>query len=159
MSKEMGKEIPWEKQREILIESNGLKLPQLWNDLIAVYGEEKGKKIYEEIFEPNFIKRSAQFKGKDIGDIMMAEINYFPAFGWTIWVEKKEENGEPVWYEHLERCPHYEVTKKRNMPLPCEPICAMDVKMGQKYKVADWQRLKHLPSGDSECCFRITRCK
>jgi len=159
MSKEMGKEIPWEKQREILIESNGLKLPQLWNDLIAVYGEEKGKKIYEEIFEPNFIKRSAQFKGKDIGDIMMAEINYFPAFGWTIWVEKKEENGEPVWYEHLEKCPHYDATKKHNMPLPCEPICAMDVKMGQKYKVANWQRLKHLPSGDSECCFRITRCK
>ena len=159
MSKEMGKEIPWEKQREILIESSALKLPQLWNDLIAVYGEEKGKKIYEEIFEPNFIKRSAQFKGKDIGDIMMAEINYFPAFGWTIWVEKKEENGEPVWYEHLEKCPHYDATKKHNMPLPCEPICAMDVKMGQKYKVANWQRLKHLPSGDSECCFRITRCK
>jgi len=159
MSKEMGKEIPWEKQREILIESSALKLPQLWNDLIAVYAEEKGKKIYEEIFEPNFIKRSAQFKGKDIGDIMMAEINYFPAFGWKIWVEKKEENGEPVWYEHLEKCPHYDATKKHNMPVPCEPICGMDVKMGQKYKVANWQRLKHLPSGDSECCFRITRCK
>ena len=159
MSKEMGKEMPWEKQREILLEKDALTLPVLYNDLIEAYGEEKGKKIYEDVFEIGFKRRSAQFIGKDIGDIMMLEIDLFPALGWKIWVEKKEENGEPVWYEHLERCPHYEVTKKRNMPLPCEPICAMDVKMGQKYKVANWQRLKHLPSGDSECCFRITRCK
>jgi hypothetical protein len=159
MSKEMGKEIPWEKQRDMLVESCALKLPRLYNDLIEAYGEEKGGKVYEEVFEVSFKKRSAQFKGKDIGDIMMAEVGVFPAFGWKRWVEKKEENGEPVWYEHLEKCPHFDATKKHNMPLPCEPICGMDVKMGQKYKVANWQRLKHLPSGDSECCFRITRCK
>jgi hypothetical protein len=159
MDKQMGKEMPWEKQREILIERVALKLPELYRDLIAVYGEDQGKRIYEELFEANFKKRSAQFQGKDIGDIMMAEVDIFPAFGWKIWVEKKEENGEPVWYEHLEKCPHLDACRKYKLPDPCEPICNMDVKMGHKHKVGKWQRLKHMPSGDSECCFRITRCK
>jgi len=159
MSIEKGKEIPWEKQRAMLIDKYALKLPQLLQSLVEVYGKEKGKEIYAKIFEVNFLKRSAQFKGKDVGDIMMAEVDIFPTFGWKIWIEKKEENGEPVWYEHLEVCPHFEATKKLKMGPPCEAICDMDCVMGEKYKVAKWQRVKHLPSGDSECCFRITRFK
>jgi len=27
--------------------------------------------------------------------------------------------------------------------------------MGEKYKVGKWERLKHMPSGDEECCFKI----
>jgi hypothetical protein len=28
--------------------------------------------------------------------------------GWEIWIEKKEEAGQSVWYEHLAKCPHLE---------------------------------------------------
>ena len=159
MEKVQGKEIPIEKQRDMLVETNALKLPLLFQNLIGVYGEEKGRKIYDELFEAGFKKRSKQFEGKDIGNIMMYEIDMFPATGWKIWIEKGEENGEPVWFEHLERCPHLDATRKRKLPDPCSIICDMDCKLGEQYKVAKWQRLKHLPAGDSECCFKITRCK
>ncbi len=157
MNKEMGREIPWEQQRAMLVEASALKLPKLYQSLISTYGEKEGKKIYDDLFEANFKIRSKQFEGKDVGDIMMAEVNVFPAFGWNIWIEKKEEHGEPVWYEHLEKCPHLDATTKYKLPLPCGIICEMDVKMGEKYRVAKWQRLTHMPSGGSECCFKITR--
>ncbi|MCX5895566.1 MAG: L-2-amino-thiazoline-4-carboxylic acid hydrolase [Proteobacteria bacterium] len=159
MDKVEGKEIPIEKQRDMLVQMNALKLPLLYQSLVAAYGEEKGKTIYDDIFEVNFKLRSKQFIGKDIGDIMMYEINMFPATGWKIWIEKTEENGEPVWYEHLERCPHLDATRKRKLPDPCALICDMDCRLGEQYKVAKWQRMKHMPAGDRECCFRITRCK
>ncbi|MBW2221757.1 MAG: hypothetical protein JRF22_04440 [Deltaproteobacteria bacterium] len=81
MEKVEGKEMPWEKQREILIEAAALKLPLLYQTLIEAYGEEKGKRVYDELFEIKKKKRAAQFKDKEIGDIMMAEIGYFPAMG------------------------------------------------------------------------------
>jgi len=157
--KEMGREMPWEKQRELLMESDAIRLPQLYWDLIAVYGESQGKKMYEELYDVSFKRRAAPFIGKDVEDIMEFELNFFPALGWKIWIERKEENGEPVWYEHLDRCPHLDACSKYNLPLPCEQVCDMDVKFGQRYKLATWQRLKHMPSGDSECMFRLTRCK
>jgi hypothetical protein len=148
--------MPWEKQRDMLIEAVALKLPLLYQSLCTTYGEDKGKQIYEELFETNFKKRSARFQGKSIVDIMMAEIEVFPAFGWDIWIEKKEENGKVVCYEHLGKCPHLDATKKYKLPLPCGIICDMDCKYGQKYKVGQWERLSHMPSGDKECCFKIT---
>ena len=159
MDKVEGKEIPIEKQRDMLLEMNALKLPLLYQSLVSVYGEEKGRTVYDEIFEENFKKRAKMFEGKDIGDIMMFEIDMFPATGWKIWIEKREEDNETVWYEHLGRCPHIEATRKRKLPDPCHLICDMDCRLGEKYKVAKWERLKHIPSGDSECCFKITRCK
>ncbi len=159
MDKLVGKEMPLEKQRDILVDRCALKLPLLHQSLVATYGEEKGVKIYEELFEENFKKRTKQFEGKDIGDIMMAEIDMFPAMGWKIWIEKQEENGEPVWYEHLEKCPHLDATRKYKLPDPCSIVCDMDCTMGEKYNVARWERVKHIPSGDSECCFKITRFK
>jgi len=89
MNKLASKEIPWEKQRELLIEMTALKLPLLFQSLVDTYGEEKGGKIYNELFETNFKKRAKRFEGKDIGDIMMAELDFFPAVGWTIWIERK----------------------------------------------------------------------
>ncbi len=159
MEKIIGKEMPIERQRDMLLMQTALKLPLLYQTLIEVYGQEKGRAVYDEIFEANFKKRTAQFAGRDFGDIMMYEIDMFPANGWSIWVEKGEENGEPVWYEHLERCPHLEATRKRGLPEPCEIICDMDCTLGKKYGVANWERMKHMPGGDSECCFRITRAK
>ena len=159
MTKEAKKEIPWEQQREMLIEMTALKLPLLRQNLIDTYGEEKGRTVYDEIYETNFKKRMKQFDGKDVGDIMMAEVSIFPALGWNLRVEKKEEDGEPVWYEHLSKCPHLDATKKRNLPLPCDIVCDMDVRMAEKYQVGKWERLKHMPSGDSECCFKIKRYK
>ena len=159
MEKVVGKEIPWEKQKEMLIEMVALKLPFLYQSLVKVYGEKKGQEIYDALFEENFKKRSAQFVGKDIGDIMMTEINMFPATGWTLWVEKKQEGGEPVWYEHIEKCPHLDATRKYKLPDPCPLICDMDCVMGEKYKIGKWERMKHMPTGDSECCFKITRFK
>jgi len=159
MEKIMGKEMAIEKQRDILLMQTALKLPLLYQTLVEVYGQEKGRSIYDEIFEANFKKRTAQFAGRDFGDIMMYEIDMFPAMGWKLWVEKTEENGEPVWYEHLERCPHLEATRKRGLPDPCPIICDMDCMLGKKYNVANWELIKHMPRGDSECCFRITRAK
>ncbi len=159
MEKAVGKEMPWEQQRQILIETAALKLPMLYQSLVGLYGEEKGRKIYDELFEENFKKRSARFADKDIGDIMMAEIDMFPAMGWKLWVEKKEADGETAWFEHLEKCPHLEATRKYKLPDPCPLICDMDCVMGEKYRIARWERLKHMPAGDSECCFKITRCK
>ena len=94
MSDKEQKGMSWEQQREILISANALKLPLLHQNLIDTYGEQKGNEIYEEIFETNYKKRTKQFEGKDIGDIMMAEVNIFPAMGWEIRIEKKEENNE-----------------------------------------------------------------
>jgi len=159
MNKKMEKEIPWEKQREMLREVWALKLPQLHQSLVTVYGEEKGRKIYDDLFEANFKIRSKQFEGKDVGDIMMAEIDMLPIFGWKIWIDKKVEDDEPAWYEHLEKCPHLDATTKYKLPVPCEVICEMDAKMGEKHKAAKWERLKHMPSGDNECCFKVTRFK
>ena len=158
MEKVVGKEIPWEQQRDMLIDMVSLKLPLLYQSLVKVYGEEKGKQIYDDLFEENFKKRSAQFAGKELGDIMMKEIDMFPAMGWKIWVEKEDAEGKPAWFEHLEKCPHLDATRKYKLPDPCALICDMDCVMGGKYKIAKWERLKHMPSGDSECCFKITPC-
>ncbi len=158
MTKAFGKEIPWEKQRDMLIEMTALKLPMLFQSLVSAYGADEGKRIYEKIYEEGFKQRSSRFKDKDIGDILMAEIDMFPAMGWKLWVEKVEEKGSVAWYEHLEKCPHLEATRKYKLPDPCSLICDMDCTLGEKYKVAHWERMKHMPAGDSECCFRITRC-
>ncbi len=156
MTKLVGKDIPWEKQRDLLVEVAAMKLPRLYASLEETYGAEKGRQIYDEIFETNFQKRAKVFKDKSIVDIMMAEIDVFPAMGWDIWIEKKEEDGKEVCYEHLGKCPHLEGTRKYKMPDPCDLICGMDCKMGHKYKVGKWEQVSHLPSGDKECCFKIT---
>ncbi len=156
MTKLIGKDIPWEKQRDLLIEAAALKLPRLYASLEKTYGAEKGRQIYNEIFETNFQKRSKVFKEKSIVDIMMAEIDIFPAMGWEIWIEKTEEDGKEVCYEHLGKCPHLDGTRKYKMPDPCDLICGMDCEMGQKYKVGKWEQISHMPSGDKECCFKIT---
>ena len=159
MTKLIGKKIPWEKQKEMLIEVAEMKLPRLYASLEETYGAEKGRQIYDEIFETNFQKRAAVFKDKSIVDIMMAEIDVFPAMGWDIWIEKKEEDGKEICYEHLGKCPHLEGTRKYKMPDPCDLICGMDCRMGQKYKVGKWEQVSHMPSGDMECCFKITTYK
>ncbi len=150
------KKIPWNKQKMMLIEKSALKLPLLYQAITETYGKKKGKKVYDEIYETNFKKRAAHFKDKGVIDIMMAEIDVFPAYGWEIWIEKKKEKGLSVCYEHLGACPHLNATRKYNLPDPCNIICDMDCLMGEKYKVAKWERLKHIPSGDDECCFKIT---
>ncbi len=156
MTKVTGQGIDAEKQKSMLIEAVALKLPLLYQALKETYGEEKGRQVYDEIFETNFKKRAAQFKDKSIVDIMMAEIEVFPTFGWEIAIEKLEENGNTVCYEHLGRCPHLDATRKYKLPDPCDIICDMDCRMGEKYKVGKWERMKHMPSGDPECCFKIT---
>lgn len=156
MTKVAGKDTPLEKQKEMLVEAVALKLPLLYQTLTTTYGEEKGRQIYNELFETNFKKRSKRFEGKSIVDIMMAEIEVFPTFGWEIWIEKKEEDGKVVCYEHLGRCPHLDATRKYKLPEPCSLICDMDCELGKKYKVGTWERLSHMPSGDKECCFKIT---
>jgi len=156
MTKLEAKEMPWERQKTMLIEKSALKLPLLYRGLVETYGAEKGKQIYDEIYETNFKKRAAQYKEKGVIDIMKAEIDVFPAYGWEIWIEIKEEDGISVCYEHLGTCPHLNATRKYKLEDPCSIICDMDCVMGEKYKVAKWERISHMPSGDDECCFRIT---
>ena len=156
MRKLESKEIPWEKQKEMLIERSALKLPMLYQTLIETYGDKNGKKMYEEIFETTFKRRAAQFKEKGIIDVMMAEIDVFPAYGWEIWIEITEEDGKSVCYEHLGTCPYLNATRKYKLPDPCSIICELDCIMGEKHKVAKWERISHMPSGDDECCFKIT---
>ena len=105
MEKHEAKEIPWEEQREMLVDFTALQLPKLHQQLMMAYGEEKGQEIYDKIYEMEFQMRSAQFIGKDVGEVMLAEMEIFPALGWKLWVEKREENGVTYWYEHLEHCP------------------------------------------------------
>lgn len=159
MSKIVGKELPWEKQKDMLVEATALKLPLLLNSLKETYGDQKGRQIYDEIFETNFKKRAKQFAGKGIINIMMTEVDLFPTFGWDIWVEKTEEDGKEVCYEHLGKCPHLEATRKYGLPEPCDIICGMDCKMGKKYKVGIWEQKSSLLAGDKECCFKITEYK
>ena len=142
-------------QIELLIETAALKLPRLYQSLVNLYGETEGKRIYQDIFEDGFKKRYEQFKGQEIGAIMKAEENFFPLMGWEIEIEKVEAPEGAYYLEHLKKCPHLEATKKYGLELPCEIICGMDVYFAEKYQLAVWQRLKHLPSGDSECCFKI----
>ena len=102
MEKYEAKEMPWEEQREMLVDFIALQLPKLHQQLMMAYGEEKGQEVFGKIYEMEFQERSAQFIGKDVGDALLAEMEIFPALGWKLWLEKKEENGVTYWYEHLE---------------------------------------------------------
>jgi|GEM_PF-400199 len=155
MKKIIGKELPWEQQREMLITTAALKLPLLYQTLTAAYGEEKGRQIYDELYEANYKKRLPQFKDKTIVDVIAAEIDIFPAFGWEMWMETDKEGGVIICYEHLVRCPHLEATRKYKLPDPCSILCELDCRMSAKYKLGVWERVSHLPSGDTECCFKI----
>ena len=101
MEKIMGKEMAIEKQRDILLMQTALKLPLLYQTLVEVYGQEKGRTIYDEIFEANFKKRTAQFAGRDFGDIMMYEIDMFPATagscGWRRRKRTASRSGMSIW--------------------------------------------------------------
>lgn len=149
--------MPLEAQRDLLIELVALKLPRLYHGLIKLYGEEQGKKIYDDLYEQEFAQRAKVFQGKDVGDVLAAEAGIFPALGWKLSVEKKEEDGEPVWYEHLQKCPHLEATRKHGLPPPCDYICNQDARLGEEHGIGRWELRSHMPSGDVECCFRIRR--
>ncbi len=157
MKNKTGSEVPWEQQKAVLVELVSMKLPQLYQDLIALLGEAEGKRVYNGLFEIGFKRRAKMFEGKDIGDILMAEEDLFPVMGWHLDTEKKEENGKPAWYEHLRKCPLLDAARRNKLPDPCTITCDLDAVYGEKYKVGKWERLKHLPAGDEECCFRITR--
>ena len=77
----------------MLIDAAALKLPLLYQNLIAVRGPEKGRQLYDELYEASYKKRLPQFKGKTIVDVIAAEIDVFPAFGWQMWMETLDENG------------------------------------------------------------------
>ena len=51
MDKFYGKEMPWEQQRDLLIEFTALQLPKLYQQLVTAYGEEKGKEIYDKCYK------------------------------------------------------------------------------------------------------------
>ena len=89
MDKFYGKEMPWEQQKDLLVEFTALQLPRLYQQLIMAYGEEKGREIYEKIYEIEWSMRSSQFVGKDVGEVMLAEIDIFPALGWKLWIVTK----------------------------------------------------------------------
>ena len=57
MEKVIGKEMPVEKQRDLLIAQTALKLPLLYQNLVETYGQEKGAAVYNDLFETNFKKR------------------------------------------------------------------------------------------------------
>ena len=156
MTKILEKELPWEQQKAMLIDAAALKLPLLYQNLIAVCGPEKGRQLYDELYEASYKKRLPQFKGKTIVDVIAAEIDVFPAFGWQMWMETLDENGSTVCYEHLERCPHLDATRKYGLPAPCDILCDLDCTLSAKYQLGAWERVSHLPSGDTECCFKIT---
>ncbi|RMF92841.1 MAG: hypothetical protein D6734_11360 [Candidatus Schekmanbacteria bacterium] len=158
MTKLEGKMMPEEKQKEMLIESNALKFSELYLGLIEAYGKEEGEKMYEEIYETRF-KAGQSAEKPPLDEIIRKELSIFPVLGWKLWAEKKEEDGKGVWYEHLEHCPYLAATRKRNLPDPCPILCDLDSKFGEKYGLGKWERIKHVPSGDDECCFRITPLK
>ena len=100
MEKYEAKEVNLEEQREMLIDFTALQMPKLHQQLTTAYGEEKGQGIYDKIWEMEFQMRSSQVMGKDIGEVLLAEMGIFPTLGWKLWIEKREENGVPYWLEH-----------------------------------------------------------
>ncbi len=64
MEKVIGKEMPIEKQRDVLVAQNALKLPLLYQNLLDCYGQEKGTAMYHDLFESNFKKRIKILTGK-----------------------------------------------------------------------------------------------
>jgi len=155
MTKKIGKEPSWEQQKKMLLDSVALKMPLLHQSLVAAYGEEEGRRIYDDLYEASYKKRLQHFKDKDIVDVISAEIDVFPALGWKIWMDVCEENGEKVCYEHLEHCPHLEATRAYKLPDPCAILCDLDCRLSAKYRLGVWERISHIPSGGSECCFKI----
>jgi hypothetical protein len=135
MEKYEAKEMPWEEQREMLVDFIALQLPKLHQQLMMAYGEEKGQEIYDKIYEMEFQDRSSQFIGKDVGEVMLAEMEIFPALGWKLWVEKREENGVTCWYEHLEHCPPLAACRKYGLPDPCTVVCDAEIKLAEENKV------------------------
>lgn len=158
MTKLEGQTLPDETQKEMLIESNALKFSELYLGLTEAYGKKEGAKMYEEIYEAKF-KAGQSSTIPPLDEIIRKELSIFPALGWKLWAEKKEENGEGIWYEHLDHCPYLAATRKRKFPDPCPILCDLDAKFGEKYGLGKWNRIKHVPSGDSECCFKITPLK
>lgn len=155
MAKEVGKELPWNQQKTMLVDTAALKLPMLYQNLVELYGEESGNQIYEDLYENTYKKRLQHFKDKTIVDVIMAEIDVFPAFGWEMWMESDEENGEKVCYEHLKVCPHLEAARKYKLPDPCRILCELDCRLSAQYELGVWEQVSHIPSGDKECCFKI----
>ena len=155
MEKHEAKEVNWEEQREMLIDFTALQMPKLHQQLTTAYGEEKGQEIYDKIWEMEFQMRSAQVMGKDVGEVLLAEMEIFPKLGWKLWIEKREENGTSYWLEHLQHCPPLAACKKYGLPDPCAIICDAEIKLAEENKIGKWERLKHVPSGDEECCFKI----
>ncbi len=155
MEKYEAKEVNLEEQREMLIDFTALQMPKLHQQLTTAYGEEKGQGIYDKIWEMEFQMRSSQVMGKDIGEVLLAEMGIFPTLGWKLWIEKREENGVPYWLEHLQHCPPLAACRKYGLPDPCAIICDAEIKLAEENKIGKWERLKHVPSGDEECCFKI----
>lgn len=148
-------EIPLEQQCEMLQEMIALQLPRLYQQLVAVCGEEEGMEMFLKLYEAQFQERIAMFSGKDVGEVMMAELGFFPAMGWKLYVEKREEDGTTYWYEHLQNCPPLEACRKHGLPDPCSIVCAPETKLAEQNRIGKWERLKHLASGDAECLFKI----
>ena len=146
-----------EHQRQTLIEANALKMPLLHHRLIEAYGQKKGQKIYEDIYELGFKERAARVKGYGLADILAAELAIFPVFGWRLAVEEKRQKGRTVWYQRFQKCPHLDAAQKFGLPLPCRSICDQDFRLAKKFKIFRGERLQHMPAGDPECCFKIRR--
>ncbi len=155
MEKYESKEVAWEDQRDMLVDFLSLQLPKLHQQLTGAYGEEKGQEIYDKLYEMEFMSRSGHFIGKDVGEVMLAEMEIFPIMGWKLWVEKREEDGVTYWYEHLQNCPPLEACRKYGLSDPCNVVCAPEIKLAEKNKIGKWERLTHLASGDKECLFKI----
>jgi len=149
------KEIPMEQKCAMMQEMIALQLPRLYKQLVAAYGEEQGMEMFLKLYEVQFKARSSMFIGKDVGEVMIAELGMFPALGWDLYIEKKEEGGTTYWYEHLQNCPPLEACRKHGLPDPCNIVCAPETKLAEENRIGKWERLKHLASGDKECLFKI----
>jgi len=155
MEKFEAKEIPLQQQCEMMREMIALQLPRLYQQLVAAYGEEQGMEMFLKLYEVQFQDRIAMFAGKDVGEVMMAELGIFPALGWKLYLEKKEEDGTTYWYEHLQNCPPLEACRKYGLPDPCSIVCGPETKLAEQNRIGKWERLRHLAAGDDECLFKI----
>lgn len=146
-----------EKQKEVLLERFALALPELYENLKKVYGDEKGTEIFRNVTEEKFKKNYEKIKAIKLEDMMAAETGASRIFGWELHIEEKEEDGEKVWYEYLGNCPHLKATVKHGIPAPCRPVCYNDFELLEKYRVLRAKETAHVLKGASACCFRISR--
>ncbi|MCP4716061.1 MAG: L-2-amino-thiazoline-4-carboxylic acid hydrolase [Deltaproteobacteria bacterium] len=149
---------PLEVQREKLIGGLASERINLYRDLKKILGEEKGEAVYRDLYYETIKRVRKNFPGGKlpIGELMKRELATFPVMGFELEIDHEVEDGEDVYYEHLTKCPFFDMAKKMGIDENvCDFICRYDVEFATQDKRGRWEVVSRLGDGADECQFRI----